>query len=231
MLVASSSSEQSKARRIAMFAERIARCCSPHRSLVYTTSTLALLALITLYHIRDWNVSKLTSAQQRSEYTRRAIDNISWRPDDVLLVAHRGCIGRFPENTLAAIAACSAEEGAHVAEIDLEITRDGHLVLLHDSSPDRTMNRAHWKSHIPVGNLTLKELQSSYWVVQNEYTGVLTNFRIPTFQQALGVARACGIHLYVDTKGRDYIEEPMVEALEQADALSCLWINFRVPPL
>lgn len=185
--------------------------------------------------------SSLSSHKRRLAYTHRAIRDVAWRPDDVLLVAHRGCVSRFPENSLAAIAACS-EEGAHIAEIDLELTYDGHLVLMHDSSPDRTTNRAHWEEkvksdlgkggtsvngthHRDVVNLTLSELQQHFWLVQNENTGAVTNFRIPTFAQALGVARSCGIMLYVDTKGRRYVEAAVTKALRKADAFDLAMVD------
>ena len=51
-------------------------------------------------------------------------------------VAHRGCV---PENTLSGI--CAAKErGLNIAEVDLEYTKDGHPVLLHGPSVDRTSN-------------------------------------------------------------------------------------------
>lgn len=207
--------------------------CSPNRR-PPTAIVLAAVCLVTLYCSSNGSNNQIfnkksskkraVAAQERLEYTRRAIEDISWRPDDVLLVAHRGCIGRFPENSLAAIAACS-EEGAHLAEIDLELTRDGHLVLMHDRSPDRTTNRAHWKHTTPVVNLSLADLKSKYWLVQNEYTGVLTNFRIPTFKEAVAVARACGVHLYVDSKGRKHLEQPLVDALKEADAFDIVLLD------
>ena len=49
-------------------------------------------------------------------------------------VAHRGCV---PENTLAGIRAAK-ERGLNVVEVDLEYTKDGHPVVLHDPSVDRT---------------------------------------------------------------------------------------------
>lgn len=51
-------------------------------------------------------------------------------------IAHRG--GR-PENTLAAISN-SKKEGASGVELDLAVTKDGHAVLLHDATVDRTSN-------------------------------------------------------------------------------------------
>ena len=57
--------------------------------------------------------------------------------DGAFISAHRGFSARAPENTLPALQA-ALEAGAHVAEIDVRLTRDGKLVLMHDSEVDRT---------------------------------------------------------------------------------------------
>ena len=53
------------------------------------------------------------------------------------LVAHRGWASRFPENTLPAVNAALSSGAAYV-EIDIQITKDGIPVLLHDVTLDRT---------------------------------------------------------------------------------------------
>src|ERR1700681_2116363 len=66
--------------------------------------------------------------------------------------AHRGHSTAAPENTLAALAA-AWRAGATVAEIDVRMTRDGELVLLHDPTLDRTTT-----GHGPVSARTLPGL-------------------------------------------------------------------------
>ena len=58
-------------------------------------------------------------------------------PSSVLVVAHRGASGRAPENTLASLA-LAAELGAPWAEVDVQRTADGVLVLVHDDTWART---------------------------------------------------------------------------------------------
>ena len=65
-------------------------------------------------------------------------------------IAHRG--GR-PENTLAAFRRAKAE-GASAIEVDLEFTRDGHPVLLHDSTVDRTSSGSG-----RIADMTLEEIK------------------------------------------------------------------------
>ena len=53
------------------------------------------------------------------------------------VIAHRGGAGLRPENTLAAFAH-AAQLGADVLEMDLRLTADGTIVVLHDPTVDRT---------------------------------------------------------------------------------------------
>ena len=53
------------------------------------------------------------------------------------VVAHRGFSGAAPENTVAAVRA-AIEVGADMAEVDVTLTSDGHVVCLHDEKVDRT---------------------------------------------------------------------------------------------
>lgn len=54
-----------------------------------------------------------------------------------LVIGHRGASARAPENTLAAFS-LAAEQGADAIELDVDSTRDGQLVVMHDATIDRT---------------------------------------------------------------------------------------------
>ena len=69
------------------------------------------------------------------------------------VVAHRGAAGQAPENTLAGLRA-GVESGARFIEFDIRRTADGHFVLMHDASIDRTTNGSGL-----VRQSTLAELQ------------------------------------------------------------------------
>ncbi len=81
------------------------------------------------------------------------------RPVDV--IAHRGSSGVAPENTLAAVRLAIAQKSGLV-ENDIQRTRDGELVIMHDTTLDRTTDveqvfpdRAPWF----VGDFTLAEIK------------------------------------------------------------------------
>src|ERR1700759_3804015 len=61
---------------------------------------------------------------------------VSYRP---LVFAHRGGADALPEHTLGAYLR-ALDEGADGLECDVRLTRDGHLVCVHDRKLDRTSN-------------------------------------------------------------------------------------------
>lgn len=52
--------------------------------------------------------------------------------------AHRGCSQRYPENTLLAFENAARLNGLIGIELDIQLTRDGELVVIHDERVDRT---------------------------------------------------------------------------------------------
>ena len=71
-----------------------------------------------------------------------------------ITVAHRGASAYAPENTMPAFE-LALEMGADYLEIDVQMTKDGHLVAIHDDRVDRTTNGTG-----AVGSLTLAELEA-----------------------------------------------------------------------
>lgn len=70
-----------------------------------------------------------------------------------LRIGHRGAAGHVLENTLGSIEK-AIELGVDYVEIDLRLTRDGHVVILHDPKVDRTTN-----GHGRIKDLTLTQLK------------------------------------------------------------------------
>lgn len=70
-----------------------------------------------------------------------------------IVIAHRGGAGLAPENTLVAFEKARAI-GADVIELDIQMSKDGHLVVIHDTTVDRTTN-----GHGKVSEKTKKELR------------------------------------------------------------------------
>ena len=70
-----------------------------------------------------------------------------------MVICHRGDSGRCPENTKLAF--CQAvQSGAEGIELDVHLTRDGHVVVIHDERVDRTTNGKGY-----VKDMTLAQLR------------------------------------------------------------------------
>ncbi|MEL7136232.1 MAG: glycerophosphodiester phosphodiesterase family protein [Pseudomonadota bacterium] len=95
----------------------------------------------------------------------------------IFAVGHRGAPSHAPENTIASHNAAIAL-GATVVEFDVRYTKDGHFVVIHDRTVNRTTN-----GKGRVSQLTLQEikaLDAGSWMGP-EYTGI----RVPTLREAL----------------------------------------------
>ena len=66
--------------------------------------------------------------------------------------AHRGYSGRYPENTMLAFKKAE-ETGCYGIELDVQLTKDGEVVIIHDERVDRTTDGTGW-----VRDYTLAEL-------------------------------------------------------------------------
>ena len=78
----------------------------------------------------------------------------------LVVIAHRGNHVNFPENTLASYKA-AITAGADYVEVDLRTTKDGHLVVLHDSKVDRTTNGLG-----KISDMTLEEVGEVFGVTR-----------------------------------------------------------------
>ena len=72
----------------------------------------------------------------------------------VQIFAHRGFSGYYPENTMLAFQKVAEETVADGIALDIQLTKDGEIVIMHDEMLDRTTNGSGWlKDH------TLEELK------------------------------------------------------------------------
>ena len=93
------------------------------------------------------------------------------------IFAHRGSKGTHPENTLASFKE-AVRVGSDGIELDVHLTKDGQLVVIHDETVDRTTNGTG-----EIRTLTLaeiKEFDAGSWF-HNKYAGE----KIPTLEEVL----------------------------------------------
>lgn len=118
------------------------------------------------------------------------------------IVAHRGFKSAAPENTIAAFDA-AARAGAAFVEVDVRATRDGHLVLMHDSTVDRTTN-----GRGAVRDLTLEQILS---------LDAGGGQHVPTLREVLDWSRRKGVKIDIDHKDGEV--EAIARVVREADAI------------
>lgn len=138
------------------------------------------------------------------------------------VIAHRGASCCAPENTLAAFRR-AAEMGADFIETDLQLTRDGLLVAIHDETLDRTTTGTG-----PVSAETLEELRkldAGAWFWKKHASKVQHSDSagecIPTIEEILAFGRESNVGLYLEMKmpGARGAEHALAEALQAAHYL------------
>ena len=100
-----------------------------------------------------------------------------------LIIAHRGDSAHRPENTLAAFAN-ALTVGADLVELDVQLAKDGQVVVVHDASVDRTTDGSG-----QVRELTLAELRRLSAGYPERFGDSYRSERIPTLEEVLGLLR------------------------------------------
>ncbi|HVR74821.1 MAG TPA: glycerophosphodiester phosphodiesterase [Planctomycetota bacterium] len=123
------------------------------------------------------------------------------------VVAHRGASHEAPENTLASVE-LAWKEGADAVEVDIFLTRDGEIAVIHDETTKRT-TRVDWK----VASRTLEELrtlEAGSWK-HSRFAGQ----RIPTLDEVLA-AVPDGKQLLVEIKCGPEVIPRLRRAIEES---------------
>jgi len=132
--------------------------------------------------------------------------------------AHRGASGYAPENTMAAFVK-AAQLGANAIETDVQMTRDGQLVLIHDETLRRTAGVDGWVKDCTLAEL--KELDFGAWYDES-YRGE----RVPTLEELLVFAREHDLYLNVELKN-GVVQYPELE-LRTAELIRKCGLTDRV---
>ena len=136
-------------------------------------------------------------------------------PTQPLVVAHRGLLRHAPENTLANFRACL--ELRLGFEFDVQRTKDGELVCIHDDTVDRTTNGAGNVAETPREEL--RRLDAGSW-----FDPKFAGERVQTVEEVLELVaeyRQHEILVAVDLKAEG-VEEDVVRLAEKHDVLDRL---------
>ncbi|MBR4755613.1 MAG: glycerophosphodiester phosphodiesterase family protein [Bacteroidales bacterium] len=138
------------------------------------------------------------------------------KSDYVMVMAHRADWRNWPENSLEAIES-AIDMGCDILELDVALTRDSQLVLIHDNTLDRMTT-----GHGPVSDYTLAELKE---LRLRQPHGVVTeNLRMATLKEALELCKGRAL-IQID-HGWDLYDEVLRDA-EEVDAKEIIIMKGR----
>jgi len=127
-----------------------------------------------------------------------------------VLFAHRGASAHAPENTLPAFE-LALQQGADGVELDVKLTSDGHVIVMHDPTVDRTTD-----GHGCVRDLSLadfRKLDAGGWHSE-AYRGT----KVPTLDEVFGtIGKRCVINVELTnyTTPRDALVEKVCALVER----------------
>lgn len=120
--------------------------------------------------------------------------------------AHRGCSQRYPENTLLAFEKAAGIKGLTGIELDIQLTKDGEMVVIHDEKVDRTTDGTGY-----VREYTLAELKDL-----RIDAGINPVQQIPTMEEVLDLIEdkmRSGMKLNIELKNSKVPYEGMEQRI------------------
>ncbi|MCP3682716.1 MAG: glycerophosphodiester phosphodiesterase [bacterium] len=128
----------------------------------------------------------------------------------MITVGHRGAAGLEPENTLLGFRK-AIEIGVDFIELDVHLSKDGEIIVMHDNTVDRTTDGTG-----KVGEMTLEELKK---------LDAGKGEKIPTLQEAIDVAKD-KVGIIIELKGEN-TEEPVFNAIKKNNLEKARCVSFH----
>jgi len=123
---------------------------------------------------------------------------------DTMILAHRGASAYRPENTLEAFKLAIAQR-ADGFELDVQLTKDGHVVVAHDERLERVSNGSGL-----LNDYTLDELRSLNF---NRQFPELPVCRIPTLEEVYALIKDTGLKVNVELKTTELLYPELPDKL------------------
>ncbi len=128
-----------------------------------------------------------------------------------IIIGHRGNPSQAPENTLSGFIK-AYENGADVFEVDVEITKDGHIVIMHDNTINRTTTYTGTKT---VNQMTLAEIKKEFILAKSGDKSSATTEKVPTLKEVCDYFADKDCKIFVEFKGSNANNVPATLKLLQ----------------
>jgi len=126
-----------------------------------------------------------------------------------MIHAHRGASSMYPENTMESFSA-AIEQGADCIELDVHLTKDGHIVVAHDARLERVSNGSGY-----INDFTLEELKSL------DFSRLFPSgpaCRIPRLSEVFRLVKPSALMLNIELKTTERLYPELPEKL---NAMAC----------
>ena len=152
------------------------------------------------------------------------IDNETFKKvkvaNNIKLFSHRGFQKMAPENTLPAFI-CASEYGYDGIECDIQETADGHFVVLHDETVDRTTNGTG-----KVSELTLEQIKQLNVDTGNNISSY-SNLKVPTIQEMFNTCKIYNLIPLIEIKTITNVNNFLNVISECGFINDCIIISFN----
>lgn len=136
--------------------------------------------------------------------------------DEFLVVAHRGASSYEPENTLPAFKLAENLDADYI-ELDIQLTKDGELVVMHDKDVKRTTESEGKIQQVTVAELKQLTADEKKGGEKADHTLPEEAYKVPTLKEVIDAVGE-HVHFIIELKNaKEYIglEVKLVELLEE----------------
>lgn len=150
------------------------------------------------------------------------------------IYGHRGAKGIYPENTCLSFMK-AIEFGVDGIELDVHLTKDGEVVVIHDETLDRTTSGTGW-----IKDLTLAEIKKvsagSRYAHLPDYDATWDKEKVPTLKEVLQLLAPYPVELNIELKTNmvayHHIEEKVHNLVEQyGKGRKVVYSSFHLPTI
>lgn len=169
---------------------------------IYLATIICAFIVISIFVFQKINEHKYTKAINRSNHIKN--------------IAHRGASAYAPEHTIAAYQLGQQMNGDYI-EIDLQMTKDGHLVAMHDETVNRTTNGTGLVKEHTLEEI--KKLNAGSFFNEKHPSLAKKDFedaKVPTLEEIIETF-GNGANYYIETKSPDEyagMEEKLLEIIK-----------------
>ena len=144
-------------------------------------------------------------------------------PAEFLVVGHRGSPRRRVENTIESVAWAVEQDGANAVEIDLSMTRDGHVVLWHDWDPNDIVALAR---QLGLEGLKFRPEAPALWDDHRRLTHELT---LAELREHFGYKKRTFLFFHRRVKAHIPTFDEFVAWAKEQPALRCVILDIKLP--